>query len=1075
MVRSGEEPKPAGRATDGTGPASLRELFLQGEPVTAGVRTSILNSWQRCRSLGLSPDTLDLPYRDDFDPGGRIVRAAAPVLDRLQATFAGSQVNISVADANGTVLLRRFGDPSMARSLPAIQVVPGFVFAEQVAGTNGIGLALAERQLIRVYGAEHFAERSQQNACVALPVRDPLSGRIEGVLCLGYPRGLERPALGVAIRRAAEGIERRLLGQSSAHERALLRTYLATGAETAGPHRGVAMDALANEFRPRDQAILKEKAAELISGGQRGAVEVTLPDGRRVTLVSRPVTSSSGVRGIAIEAVLPGSAAGPLVIPHQPDELSTLSGLTAAAVPLSTARPAITLPSGLSAAAPGPVITADGDGGTAPSPATTGPGGTAGPGALPTAGGHRGTAAAPVPPTEPGAAVSADGGGGSAGSAGGRSPAGPTAAGSPHRADEPGGATARPGTPAEPGAAVSADGGRGSAGSAGGPSPAGPTAAGSPGRAAEPGEALAADGGQGPAGDHSEGAAFPARGLVMLGEPHVGAYALAARRRLELLSEASTRIGTTLDVRRTAEELAETAVPGLADFVTIDLPDAVLRGEESVDPFADLRRTVVHGIRDGLPFTPPGKRVDFGPTTPQLRCLSSGDAVLEPDLKAAAGWLAQDPEHTARLLAHVHSLIAVPLLARGVVLGIASFYRAGGSFGDDDRSLAQEFASRAALSIDNARRYTHERTMVLALQRRLLPHGLPDQDTVEVAHRYLPAESDVGGDWYDVIPLSGARVGLLVGDVVGHGMLSAATMGRLRTAARSFAELDFPPEEVLTHLDNLVGRLDREDPDGKGAGVIGATCLYAVYDPTTQRCLMARAGHPPPALVRPDGSVTYPDLPAGPPLGLGGLPFDAVEVDLPEGSQLVLYTDGLIEDRHRDVDVVLEQLREALAHPERAPEETCQVVLDTVAPAHPHDDIALLVARVHALDPGRIAAWELSADPALVGEVRASAMRRLSDWGLDETAFAAELILSELITNAIRHGAGPIRVRLLYDRTLICEVSDASNTAPHLRRAASTDEGGRGLFLVAQLSQSWGTRYLPEGKVIWAECGLDAA
>ncbi|WP_406120676.1 SpoIIE family protein phosphatase [Streptomyces canus] len=1074
MVRSGEEPKPTGRATDGTGPASPRELFLQGEPVAEGVRTSILNSWQRSRSLGLSPDTLDLPYREDFDPGGRIVRAAVPVVDRLQATFAGSQVNISVADANGTVLLRRFGDPSMVRSLPAIQVAPGFVFAEQVAGTNGIGLALAERQLIRVYGAEHFAERSQQSACVALPVRDPLSGRIEGVLCLGYPRGFERPALGVAIRRAAEGIERRLLAQSSAHEGALLRTYLAAGAGTGGPHRGVAMDALANEFRSRDEAILKEKAAELISGAQRGAVEVTLPDGRRVTLVSRPVTSSSGVRGIAIEAVLPGAPVRePLAVPHQTDELSILTAQ------LSAARPAIILPPGHLAAVPGsPVITADGDGGPA----------------------------GPHPTAEPGATLSAAGDGRSVGPAAGdsgRGSAEPDAAGGHHRAAEPGTAD-RSQDVAEPGATLSAaDDGRSVGPAAGdsGPGSAEPDAAGGHHRAAEPGTAdrsqdvaepgaaltarggrsasepdtpLAAGGGRGPADEHSE-AAFPARALVMLGEPHVGAYALAARRRLELLSEASTRIGTTLDVRRTAEELAETAVPGLADFVTIDLPDAVLRGEESADPLADLRRTVVHGIREGLPFTAPGERIDFGPTAPQLHGLTSGEAVLEPDLKAAAGWLAQDPEHTARLLAHVQSLIAVPLLARGVVLGIASFYRFGASFGDDDRSLAQELASRAALSIDNARRYTHERSMVLALQRRLLPQGLPDQDAVEVAHRYLPAESDVGGDWYDVIPLSGSRVGLLVGDVVGHGMLSAATMGRLRTAARSFAELDFPPDEVLTHLDNLVGRLDREDPDGNGAGVIGATCLYAIYDPTTQRCLMARAGHPPPALVHPDGTVTYPELPAGPPLGLGGLPFDAAEVDLPAGSQLVMYTDGLIEDRHRDVDVVLEQLREALARPERAPEETCRAVLDTVAPAHPHDDIALLVARVHALDPDRIAGWEMSADPALVGEVRASAMRWLSDRGLDEAAFAAELILSELITNAIRHGAEPIRVRLLYGRTLICEVSDASNTAPHLRRAASTDEGGRGLFLVAQLSQSWGTRYLPEGKVIWAECGLDAA
>ncbi|SMQ14682.1 Serine phosphatase RsbU, regulator of sigma subunit [Streptomyces sp. Ag82_O1-12] len=1157
MVRSGEEPRPAGRATDGTGPASLRELFLQGDPVETGVRTSILNSWRRSRSLGLSPDTSDLPYREDFDPGGRIVRAALPVLDRLQATFAGSQVNISVADANGTVLLRRFGDPAMTRSLPAIQVVPGFVFAEQVAGTNGIGLALAERQLIRVYGAEHFAERSQQSACVALPVRDPLSGCIEGVLCLGYPRGFERPALGIAIRRAAEGIERRLLGQSSARERALLRTYLATGADTAGPHRGVALDALANEFHPRDQAILRAKAAELISGAQLGAAEVTLPDGRRVTLMSRPVTSASGVRGIVIEAVLSVSPAGePLAIPHQMDELS---GLTALAVPLS-ARPALALPSGHVAASVDPVVTphrdgradlstvgasepatatgapsvatvskpaaadgtvanvpeavmADGTAPNAPEPVTadsrrptagfaTADGGkapavpAAGDGvqapAVPAAGGVQApiepatadSGRSPVEPVEP-----EDGDRSAARSvaAEGRT-AGLTPTGShPGTAEPVTPGTAEPVTPdsthaqaapapdstraqAEP---VTTAGTRAQAAPDSTlPEPeAPPTAAGAP-TGAQPAQGLAAAGGGGAAAEHSE-AAFPARGLVMLGEPQVGAYALAARRRLELLSEASTRIGTTLDVRRTAEELAETAVPGLADFVTIDLPDAVLRGEESADPLADLRRTVVHGIREGLPFTPPGKRVDFGPTTPQLRCLSSGEAVLEPDLKAAAGWLAQDPEHTARLLAHVHSLIAVPLVARGVVLGVAGFYRAGSPFGDDDRSLAQELASRAALSIDNARRYTHERTMVLALQRRLLPHGLPDQDAVEVAHRYLPAESDVGGDWYDVIPLSGARVGLLVGDVVGHGMLSAATMGRLRTAARSFAELDFPPEEVLTHLDNLVGRLDRDDPDGKGAGVIGATCLYAVYDPTVQRCLMARAGHPPPAVVRPDGTVNYPDLPAGPPLGLGGLPFDAVEVGLPAGSQLVMYTDGLIEDRHRDVDLVLEQLREALAHPERAPEETCQAVLDTVAPAHPHDDIALLVARVHALDPDRIATWELSADPALVGEVRASAMRWLSDRGLGETAFAAELILSELITNAIRHGAGPIRVRLLYRRTLICEVSDASNTAPHLRRAASTDEGGRGLFLVAQLSQSWGTRYLPEGKVIWAECGLD--
>lgn len=360
--------------------------------------------------------------------------------------------------------------------------------------------------------------------------------------------------------------------------------------------------------------------------------------------------------------------------------------------------------------------------------------------------------------------------------------------------------------------------------------------------------------------------------------------------------------------------------------------------------------------------------------------------------------------------------------------------------------------------------------MAVALQRSLLPRELPEQTAVEVAHRYLPARSGVGGDWFDVLPLSGARVALVVGDVVGHGLHAAATMGRLRTAVHNFSALDLPPDELLTSLDDLVARLDHDaGADADGSGIIGATCLYAIYDPVSRRCSAARAGHPPPALVHPDGTVDFPDLPAGPPLGLGGLPFETAEFTVADGSQLVLYTDGLIEDRHRDIDIGLQRLRTALARPDRPPEQTCDAVLNALLPTTPDDDVALLIARTRGLNAEDVAIWDVPTDPTAVGDVRTAAAQQVTDWGLDDAAFTTELVLSELVTNAIRYADGPVQVRLLRDRSLICEVSDSSSTSPRLRRAATTDEGGRGLFLVAQLTERWGTRYTPNGKVIWTE------
>ena len=549
-----------------------------------------------------------------------------------------------------------------------------------------------------------------------------------------------------------------------------------------------------------------------------------------------------------------------------------------------------------------------------------------------------------------------------------------------------------------------------------------------------------------------------------------------ARERLRLLYDAGLHIGTTLDVLRTADELARVPIPRFADFVTVDLGDAVLHGDEPTSTATDMRRAAVSGIRDDHPLSEQGRLFDYVASTPQARGYGTGHSQLVSDLPTATSWRLQDPERARAIIDYgIHSLITAPIQARGVVLGMASFWRGQRHepFNEEDLSLADELVARAAISIDNARRYTREHALAVTLQQSLLPQAMPEQNALDLAYRYLPAQSGVGGDWFDVIPMPGSRVALAVGDVVGHGLHAAATMGRLRTAVHNFSALDLPPDELLSHLDDLVGSIDQNETSETAAGVVGATCLYGIYDPVTRRYVVARAGHLVPALVHPDGTVTFPDVPAGPPLGLGGMPFRTAELCLAEGTQLVLYTDGLIEDRRRDLDAGLELLRDALAgHPGRPPEETCQHVLDSLLPGHPKDDVALLVARTRELPPDQVADWDVPADPAAVSGMRDAVSQRLEAWGLSECGFTMELILSELITNAIRYGAGPIHVRLIRDRTLICEVADGSSTSPHLRYAATTDEGGRGLFLVSQMAERWGTRYTPHGKVIWAEQSL---
>ncbi|MFJ5531675.1 SpoIIE family protein phosphatase [Streptomyces sp. NPDC093261] len=555
-----------------------------------------------------------------------------------------------------------------------------------------------------------------------------------------------------------------------------------------------------------------------------------------------------------------------------------------------------------------------------------------------------------------------------------------------------------------------------------------------------------------------------------------------AQRRLTLLNEASARIGTSLDVTQTARELAEVAIQGLADHCSVDLLKPVTMGEEPLHGVADpLIRVALQPPEPRVPYQE-GEVVPLLPESPQARCLAERRPILEPLLSLRPESYPMDRRRIEIASGlGVHSLIVVPLVARGLVLGVVSLWRSRHSepFEDADAAVAQEFASRAAVCIDNARRFTQQQNAALTLQHSLLPSTASDLPAVEVARRYLPAsgESGIGGDWFDVIPLSGARVALVVGDVVGHGIHAAASMGRLRAAVRTLASLDLEPDELVARLDDLVSLLATELEANIGSNrssveqVLGATCLYAVYDPVSRHCSLARAGHPAPVVSTPDGRVTVLDLPSGPPLGLGGLPFETYDLDLPEGSLLTLYTNGLLEARNGDVDAALENLCACLARPADPLDRTCHSVVEALLPTDhlPTDDVALLIARTQVLPPQNVASWELPLEATAAGRARELTAAKLDEWELTELAFTTELVASELVTNAYRYAAGPVTLRLIRAQSLICEVSDTSHTSPHLRRALSTDEGGRGLFLVAQLTERWGTRYTHDGKTVWTE------
>ncbi|MFD7877065.1 SpoIIE family protein phosphatase [Streptomyces sp. NPDC059766] len=553
----------------------------------------------------------------------------------------------------------------------------------------------------------------------------------------------------------------------------------------------------------------------------------------------------------------------------------------------------------------------------------------------------------------------------------------------------------------------------------------------------------------------------------------------AVRERLEFLTEVSGRIGSSLDLARTITEVSKAVVPRFTDVAGTYLREQVVAGEGFPDGVPDtttmwhrvaLEHTDEPGRWDDV--VPVGEAMPFPAHTPFFQCMTSGQPVLVPRISEQMGHAiaAQFEKRDIRPLITGRSMLVVPLKARDVVLGFMVLLRHPErvEFNDMDRVTGAELAARAGLVLDNARMYTYQESVAETLQDSMLPHIPPRMAGCDIATRYLPGTllGRIGGDWFDSVKLPGARTALVVGDVMGHGLNSAAMMGQLRTAVQTMAALDLPPAQLLRNLDDLAQRL--------GDGYL-ATCLYAVYDPLAGELHLANAGHIPPVLVRAgNGRSELLDLPTGAPIGVGGVPFESVRVRVEPGDRLVMCTDGLVEMRGEDIGVGLATLCESAAHPAASMDDACDTIIRALnTRGGRKDDVALLMARLNGIASDRVAEWRLALDPAEVRRARAAVREQLHDWGLARQAANAELLVGELVTNAVRHSHGrPVVLRLVYGETLLCEVDDDDHDLPSLLSAGPDDERGRGLRVVSALAREWGTSRRGAGKTVWFELTL---
>jgi PAS domain S-box-containing protein len=382
------------------------------------------------------------------------------------------------------------------------------------------------------------------------------------------------------------------------------------------------------------------------------------------------------------------------------------------------------------------------------------------------------------------------------------------------------------------------------------------------------------------------------------------------------------------------------------------------------------------------------------------------------------------------------------------------------------REAEQAIAAAAAAREAAAR----EHQIADELQRSLLPPERFHSPQLEVVTYYQAGVKGtrIGGDWTDVIDLGAGRTAVVIGDVTGRGVQAATLMGQLRAAARSYAHLDLQPAELLERLDEIVWEL--------GAGRL-VTCIYGVFDPAVGAFRYANAGHPAPLLAVPGEPTRRLSDATGPLLGVGSARFTERFETLGSGSLIMLYTDGLIERRDRDLDASIDMLATRVHSEAPGVSELVNELVQSLAPEGSADDIAILMARIADRSGQQTAVLEVPPTDAGIREGRSFTTARLSEWSLQaEVIEDATLIVSELLTNAAIHGRSPIRLRLrTAANELVIEVYDGASALPRKLRVSPEEIRGRGLAIVAALSHRWAARGEGHGKTVWSTLKIPSA